>query len=64
MNSPNICLKKPNYSVNLHKMKKKDLNIMMKKMRKRRRKSQRVKNHQIPKNQRRKKIRLLKIKIR
>ena len=64
MNSPNICLKKPNYSVNLDKMKKKDLNIMMKKMRKRGRKSQRVKNHQIPKNQRRKKIRLLKIKIR
>lgn len=64
MNSPNICHKKQNYNVNLEKKKLKGLNIMMKKMKKRRRRnSQRVKNQQIPKNQKRKKIRLLKIKI-
>ncbi len=64
MNSPNICHKKQNYNVNLEKKKLKGLNIMMKKMKKRRRRnSQRVKNQQIPKNQKRNKIRLLKIKI-
>ena len=50
--------------MNLEKKKLKGLNIMMKKMKKRRRRnSQRVKNQQIPKNQKRNKIRLLKIKI-
>ena len=64
MNSPNICHKKQNYNVNLEKKKLKGLNIMMKKMKKRRRRnSQRVKNQQIRKNQKRNKIRLLKIKI-
>ena len=64
MTLANTFLKKQKYSVNLDKRKRKKVqNIMMKKMRKRRRKSQKVKNHRYQKNLKRNKIRLLKIKI-
>ena len=63
MTLANTFLKKQRYSVNLDKRKKKVPNITMKKMKKRRRNSQKVNNHKFQKNLKRKKIRLLKIKI-
>ena len=51
MSLANIYPKKQKYSVNLDKRKKKKVqNITMKKMKKRRRNSQKVKNHKVQKN--------------